>query len=334
MPGRPIILMTTSMHESGMNLLRSAGELRMATSLEPAALREQIRDVDALVVRTAGVYDADLFDAAPRLQVVGRHGVGYDHVDVPAATERGIYVVTTPGANTGAVAEHAIAFMIGLSKHFTQQGIALREGRYNDRVKLEGRELIGRTLGIIGFGRIGRRIGAMAYHGFGMKVIYNDVVAPPREAEIQAGWARRVELDELLRESEYVTLHVPLDATTRRMIGAEQIAKMRSDAILINTCRGPVVHEQAVADALDAGRLWGYGADVFEIEPPPADHPLIGRPDVLLTPHSAAQTAESLVNMSSWVAEDVVGILQGKPPRNPVNDPAAVLSARARRSSR
>lgn len=332
MSARPVILMMTPMHESGMSILRAAGEIRMAKSIEPGPLREQIRDADALVIRTAGVVDGPLLDAAPRLQVVGRHGVGYDHIDVPAATDRGVFVVTTPGANTGAVAEHALAFMIGLSKHFTQQGIALQEGRYNDRVKLQGRELFGRTLGVIGFGRIGRRVGSIAFQGFGMKVLYNDLVEPPREAEAQAGWARRVELDELLRESEYVTLHVPLDSKTRRMIAAEQLAKMRPDAILVNTCRGPVVDERAVADALDAGKLWGYAADVFEVEPPPADHPLIGRPDVLLTPHSAAQTAESLVNMASWVAEDVVGILQGKPARNPVNDPSTVLASRARRA--
>lgn len=329
MAERPIILALTTMHETGMQILRDGGELRMASAIDPATLRREIAGADALVLRTAGVVDAPLMDAAPGLRVIGRHGVGYDHIDVDAATERGIYVVTTPGANTGAVAEHAIAFMIGLSKHFPQQMKALVEGRYNDRTKLEGRELVGRTLGVIGFGRIGRRIGAIAHQGFGMNVLYNDVVAPPPEAEAKAG-ARRVDLDELLRVADYITLHVPLDPTTRRMIGRDELARMRADAILINTCRGPVVDEYAVRDALDAGRLWGYGADVFDIEPPPADHPLIGRPDVMLSPHSAAQTAESLVNMATWMAEDVVGILRGQPARNPVNDPAAVTAARRR----
>lgn len=330
MPDRPTILMLTSMHESGMAILREAGELRVASALDPSTLRREVRDVDALVLRTAGVIDAPLLDCAPKLRVIGRHGVGYDHVDIAAATARGIHVVTTPGANTIAVAEHAIAFMIAISKHFPQQTTALREGRYDDRVKLVGRELFGRTLGIVGFGRIGRRVGRIAFQGFGMRVLYNDIVDPPPESEEAAGWARRVALDELLRECEYVTLHVPLDASTRRMIGARQLAMMRPDAILINTCRGPVVDEAAIAEALDHGRLWGYAADVFDVEPPPADHPLIGRPDVLLTPHSAAQTIESLINMSSWVAEDVVGILQGKPPRYPVNDPADVERARQR----
>src|SRR5262245_38277121 len=227
MPDRPLILMLTTMHESGMGLLRHAAELRVAPALDPETLRREVRDVDALILRTAGVIDAPLLDCATKLQVIGRHGVGYDHVDVPAATQRGIHVVTTPGANTGAVAEHALAFMIAISKHFPQQTIALKEGRYNDRTKLVGRELFGRTLGIIGFGRIGRRVGQMAYQGFGMRVLYNDIVDPPPEAEEAAGWARRVALDELLRESEYVTLHVPLDSSTRRLIGGRQLALMR-----------------------------------------------------------------------------------------------------------
>lgn len=330
MPDRPFILSLTTMHESGMRILHEAGEVRMASALDARTLQREIPGADALVIRTAGEIDAALLDCAPHLRVIGRHGVGYDQVDVPAATARGIQVVYTPGANTEAVAEHTIAFMIGLSKHLPQQITALLEGRYNDRTKQVGRDLRGRTLGIIGFGRIGRRVGEIACAGFGMQVLYNDIVPIPREAETRAG-ARSVSLDELLRESEYVTLHVPLDASTRRMIDHAALAKMRPDAILINTCRGPVIDEQAVAEALDAHRLWGYGGDVFTIEPPPAGHPLIGRPDVLLTPHSAAQTIESLRNMATGVAEDVVGVLHGQPPRNPVNDPAEVAASRRRR---
>lgn len=330
MPDRPIILSLTSMREEGLGMLRKAGELRMASSVEPEVLHREIQDADALVIRTAGTIDGALMDCAPNLRVIGRHGVGYDQVDVPAATERGIQVVYTPGANTEAVAEHALAFMIGLSKHFTPQGQALIEGRYKERTKLCGRDLKGRTVGIIGFGRIGRRLGEIVNVAFGMRVLYNDIVPPPTEVEARAG-AKRVGLDELLAESEYVTLHVPLDASTRRLIDRAALAKMRADAILINTCRGPVVDEAAVAEALDADRLFGYGADVYDVEPPPPDHPLIGRRDnVLLTPHSAAQTVESLTNMARGVAEDVLGVLNGQPPRNPVNDPAEVAASRRR----
>ena len=326
---RPIILSLTNMAESGLAKLREAGELRMASSLEPAVLYREIADADALVIRTAGTIDAALMDAAARLRVIGRHGVGYDQVEVAAATARGIQVVYTPGANTEAVAAHTLAFMIGMSKHFPQHMASLLAGRYDDRTKYVGRDLTGRTLGIVGFGRIGKRVGEIAKLGFAMNVLYTDIVSAPPEAEKRAG-ARRVGLDELLMASEYVTLHVPLDESTRRMIDRFALAKMRPDAILINTCRGPVVDEQAVAEALAARRLWGYAADVFDVEPPPANHPLIGRPDVMLTPHSAAQTVESLRNMAEGVAEDVVGVLNVKPPLNPVNDPAEVAAVRQR----
>ena len=145
-----------------------------------------------------------------------------------------------------------------------------------------------------------------------MRVLYHDIVAAPPEAEAPPA-ARRVSFDELLATSEYITLHVPLDASTRGMIDRRGLAKMRPDAILINCARGPVVVEADVAEALDAGRLWGYGGDVFEDEPPAPDHPLIGRPDVMLTPHSAAQTVEGLRNMATWIAEDVLGVLRASP---------------------
>jgi phosphoglycerate dehydrogenase-like enzyme len=330
MPDRPIILSLTSMQESGLSRLRDAGELRMATALDPATLQREIVDAAALVIRTAGVIDAPLLDCAKKLRVIGRHGVGYDQIDVPAATERGIQVVYTPGANTEAVCQHTFAMLIGLSKHFPQQMASLLAGRYNDRTKYVGRDLTGRSLGIVGFGRIGRRVGEVARVAFGMKVVYNDPVPAPPDVEARAG-ARRVGLEELLEASEYVTLHATLNESSRGLIGRAAIARMRPDAILVNTCRGPVVDEQAIADALDAGRLWGYAADVYTVEPPPPGHPLIGRPDVLLTPHSAAQTIESLTNMANEVAQDVLAVLRGESPVNPVNNPAEVAASRKRR---
>jgi D-3-phosphoglycerate dehydrogenase len=331
MSRKPIIYSLTSMHESGMNRLHAAGEVRMGSSFDPAVLQREIAEADALVIRTAGDINAALMDHAPHLRVIGRHGVGYDQVDVPAATARGIQVVYTPGANTQGVAEHVFAMMIGVSKHFPGQMRALAEGRYNDRTKLVGRDIQGKTLGIVGFGRIGRRVGAIARHGFGMNVLYNDILAAPAEIE-QAAGARRVAFDEILAASDYLTLHVPLDASTRRMIDGAALAKLKPKAVLINTCRGPVVDELAVAEALASKHLFGYGADVYTVEPPPADHPLIGKPglNVMLTPHSAAQSVESLTNMATEVAVDVIGVLSGRPPINPVNDPEAVAASRLR----
>jgi phosphoglycerate dehydrogenase-like enzyme len=194
---------------------------------------------------------------------------------------------------------------------------------------LKGREIAGKTLGIIGFGRIGRRVGEVAHVAFGMTVLYHDIVAAPEEVERRTG-ARRVSFRSVLERSDYITLHVPLDATTRRMIDLDALELMTSDTILINTSRGPVVDEAAVAEALDAGRLWGYGADVFDVEPPPPDHPLIGRSDVMLTPHSAAQTEEGLRNMAMTIADEVIGVLQGRKPQYPVNDPDEVEAVRER----
>ena len=327
MERRPNIFSLTGMHEEGLRLLRNAGDLRRATALDPATLQREIVGADAMVIRTAGVIDAALLDQAKDLKVVGRHGVGYDQIDVEAATARGIQIVYTPGANTQSVAEHVFALMIGLSKHFTKMIAALIAGNYNSRTSMTGREIAGKTIGIVGFGRIGRRVGEIAHHGFGMNVLYNDIIPAPEEVERRSA-ARRVELRELLEVSEYVTLHVPLDGSTRGMINRETLAMLRHDAILLNTCRGPVVDEIAVAEALDAGKLWGYGADVYTVEPPPPGHPLIGRPDVLLTPHSAAQTAEALRTMAITVAEEVLSVLRGIVPTYPVNDPIKVEQVR------
>jgi D-3-phosphoglycerate dehydrogenase / 2-oxoglutarate reductase len=327
MKRRPNIISLTGMHEEGLQLLRDAGDLRRATALDPATLRREVVGADALVIRTAGVIDAALLDCGKDLRVVGRHGVGYDQIDIEAATARGIQVVYTPGANTQSVAEHVFALMIGLSKHFTKMTAELIAGNYNARTSMTGREIAGKTLGIVGFGRIGRRVGEIAHQGFGMHVLYNDIVAAPEDVERRSA-ARRLGLHEVLATSDYVTLHVPLDAGTRGMINRETLAIMRPDAILLNTSRGPVVDEPAVAEALDAGTLWGYGADVYTVEPPLPGHPLIGRPDVLLTPHSAAQTAEALRTMAITIAEEVLSVLRGVMPTYPVNDPVQVEHVR------
>jgi phosphoglycerate dehydrogenase-like enzyme len=324
---RPIIFSLTKMHESGLRMLRDAGELRMASGIDPETLGREIVGADALVIRTGGVIDAALMDQGKTLLVIGRHGVGYDQIDIPAATARGIQVVYTPGANTQSVAEHVFAMIISLSKHFARMTAALAAGNYHARTSMTGREIHGKTIGIIGFGRIGRRVAEIAYAGFGMTVLYNDIIAAPGEVE-QRSNAKRVEFNELLANSDYITLHVPLDQSTRKLINTEALEQMRPDTILINTSRGPVVDEAAVALALDNRKLWGYGADVFTEEPPPPGHPLIGRPDVLLTPHSAAQTEEALRTMASTIASEVVGVLEGVRPTYPVNDPEEVERVR------
>ena len=330
---KPNIFSLTKMHEAGLGLLRQFGDLRMSTGYDHATICREIPGAEALVIRTQGEINAAVMDAAgPSLKVIGRHGVGFDHVDIDAATERGIQVVYTPGANLESVAEHALSMMIALSKHFMPSIEALRQGDYFARTQWMGRDIKGKTLGIIGFGRIGKRLGEIAFQAFDMKVQYTDIIDMPEHAIQRAGGAKRVDLDTLLATSQYISLHVPLDGSTRKLINRETLAKVRPDCILLNTCRGPVVDEAAVAEALDQNRLYGYGADVYEVEPPDvATHPLIRRTDnVILTPHNAAQTEESLINMAQWMAEDVIRVLQGQPPQYPVNNPAAVAEARKR----
>ncbi len=328
------IFSLTTMHEAGLGLLRDFGDLRMSTGWDPETIYREIPGAEALVIRTQGVIDAAVMDAAgPSLKVIGRHGVGFDHVDIDAATERGIQVVYTPGANLESVAEHALAMMIALSKHFMPSIEALKQGDYFARTRWMGRDIRGKSLGIIGFGRIGKRLGEIAYQAFDMKVQYTDIVEMPAEPVRRAGNAKSVDLETLLRTSEYISLHVPLDKSTRHIINRDTLALVRPDCILLNTCRGPVTDEFAVAEALDQQRLFGYGADVFEVEPPQVPgHPLIGRTDnVILTPHNAAQTEESLINMARWMAEDVIRVLNGDRPLYPVNDPDEVAARRRHR---
>jgi D-3-phosphoglycerate dehydrogenase len=289
MTNLPIVLSLTTMHEAGLAILRRSTELVMASSLEPAVLHREVVGAQALIIRTGGVVDAALLDCGKDLKVVGRHGVGYDQIDIAAASARGVQVVYTPGANTQSVSEHVFALLIGLSRHFPRMISELAAGNYHVRTSMTGRELAGKTLGIIGFGRIGRRVGEMATAGFGMNVVYHDIVPAPPEVEARAK-ARRIGLRELLETSEYVTLHVPLDASTRGMINRETLGMMRRDAILINTCRGPVVDERALYAALRDEKILGAGLDVMVEEPPKPDHELFTLKNAIFSPHGAGPT--------------------------------------------
>jgi len=242
--------------------------------------------------------------------------VGVDNVDVATATELGIYVVNTPQANAESVAEHALGLMIALSKRIVEGDRALRAGNWDARHTLIGRELRGRILGVIGCGRIGSRVAHMAHAAFDMRVLYHDVVAQP-ELEAKVG-AERVEIEELLRRADCVTLHVPLTPATRGLISERELALMKPTALLINTSRGAVVNEVALVEALRGGEIAGAGLDVYSMEPLSADSQLLSMQNVLLTPHMAAHTEEALRNMS-MVAKDVIAVLEGREPRYWVN---------------
>jgi D-3-phosphoglycerate dehydrogenase len=310
------ILLFEPIHEAGAGLLRRHGEVLLAPALDEAALAAAVRDVDAVVVRNHGRVSRRVIEAAPRLKVIGRHGSGLDIIDLGAAAERGIRVVYTPEANGESVAEHFVAMALILSKRLLEADRALRAGRWDVRYEYFGREMRGKTLGVVGFGRVGRAIARICHHGFAMPVLYCNRSPAPAEAEAQCG-ARRASLEELLGQSDYVSLNLPLTPETRHCIGRDQIRLMRPGSYLVNLGRGPLWDEAAVLEALDQGRLAGAGTDVFETEPADPANPLFRHGRFVCTPHMSAHTDEAMHRMS-LVAEDVIAVLQGREPRWPV----------------
>jgi D-3-phosphoglycerate dehydrogenase len=308
------ILLFEPMHEAGTRLLRDLGEVILAPALDEATLLAAVGDVDAIVIRNGGAVTRRLMEAAPRLKVIGRHGSGLDTIDLAAAGERGIRVVYTPEANCQSVAEHFVAMALVLSKRLLEADRALREGRWEVRHEYYGRELSGKTLGVVGFGRVGRATARICHHGFRMPVLYHGRNAGGPEAE--ALGARRVGLEELLRNSDFVSLNLPLTPDTRHLIGRDQIRMMRPGACLLNLGRGALWDEAAVLEALDQGWIAGAGTDVFEQEPAGREHPLFRHARFVCTPHMSAHTEEAMRRMS-LVAEDVIAVLEGREPRWP-----------------
>ena len=318
------ILLLEPIHEQGRRLLATAGEVVVPESLDEESLLPLFPSADAVILRAMSAVSRRLMEAAPRLKVVGRHGIGVDNVDVAAATEMGIWVVNTPEGPSLGVAEHFFLLALALSRQFPLTQLCLRRGDWKTRAI--GTELEGKAVGFVGFGRIGRLTARKCHAAFNTRILYTDTVPAPTEVE-QAYGAERVPLERLLAESDFVTLLVPLTAETHHLIGAQEIAHMKPTAYLINLCRGPVWDEGAVLRALMERRIAGAATDVFEQEPPgETGRMLMAFTNFVATPHSAALTEEGLVRMS-LVAEDIVRILNGEPPRWPVNRPPHPRSA-------
>ena len=319
---KPIVLLYEQIHEDALALLREKAEVRLAQSLAEEELLTEVREVEGIIVRAGGAVTRRIMENAPRLKVVGRHGVGVDTIDVEAATAHGVYVVNTPWAPVEPVAEHVLGMMLALSKNIVRADKALRRGKWQVRREYIGQTLFGKTLGIVGFGRIGQRVAELCLP-FKMSILYHDIVEQGEAAE-RLG-AQKVSLEELLRRADYVSLHVPLTPATRHLIGARQLALMKPTAYLINTARGPVVDEAALIEALREGRIAGAGLDVYEQEPAPPDNPLFALPNVVLTPHMASHTQEAMREMA-MVVKDVIAVLEGREPRYAVNRPKEVKS--------
>lgn len=312
------ILVADPIAEDGVERLRSAGTVDVATGLPKEELIARIGEYDALVVRSETKVTAEVFDAAARLRVVGRAGVGVDNIDLDAATRHGVLVLNAPTGNTLAAAEHAIAMMCALARNVAAADASMHGGRW-ERGKFMGFELREKTLGLLGLGKIGFEVARIAGQGLQMRVIAHDPLVTPERAE-QAG-VELVDLDALVRESDVLSVHVPLTEQTRGVINAERLRQMKKGARLLNVARGGIIDEQALADALRDGHIAGAAVDVFTKEPPPPENPLLSAPNMVLTPHLGASTVEAQYNVAFDVADQIATVLSGGAARYAVNAP-------------
>ncbi len=319
------VFVTRPIPQAGLNLLKRAG-LRYAISLRPeglprAELLRRIRGMDGILCLLTDRFDAQAMDAAGAgLKVLSNHAVGYDNIDVPAATQRGILVTNTPGVLTETTAEMAWALLFAVARRIVESDRYTRSGQFKfwNPMLFHGRDVSGKTLGIVGAGRIGAAVARMAA-GFRMKILYH---SRKRNASMESKpGARKVNLNALLAQSDFISIHVPMTPGTRHLIGAKELARMKPNAILINTARGPIVDENALVQALRKKRIAGAGLDVYEREPKLA-RGLAALPNAVLTPHTASATVETRDKMAMLAAENLVLALRGKKPRHCVNPEA------------
>ncbi len=314
--GRPRCLIVQPIHPAGLARLRAAGiEPVAASAADMGTVAAEIGPCAALITRNAGL-DARAIAAAPHLRVVAVHGTGTDPVDLAAAEARGILVCNTPEANVAAVAEHALALLLALAKRLPEADAATRAGDFGFKYARPTRELAGLRLGLLGFGRVARRLAPMA-QALGMEVLAH---APRRaEADFAAAGVRRMPSPAaLFAASDAVSLHLPLTPETRGLVDADLLARLPEGALLVNTGRGATVVEADLVAALRSGRLAGAGLDVFASEDMAPDHPLLALPTAILTPHLAGSAEAALRRMAVESAEGVIAVLSGRAPAHPV----------------
>jgi D-3-phosphoglycerate dehydrogenase / 2-oxoglutarate reductase len=297
------VLLLESVHDDARALLEAAGEVRVAEALDADSVRAAAAGCGAIITRGMGRIPASVMEGQPALRCVARCGAGVDNIDVAAASRLGLPVVHAPDAGTQSVAEHALMLALAVARQTSRWDRLVKTGRWSAREGWQGVELAGKTLGVVGLGRIGTRTATLG-QALGLRVLT---------------WSRRRrdarfehrELDALLSEADIVSLHVALTDETRGFIDAEALARMSSTSILVNTARGALINEEALVAALSAGRLGGAGLDVLAQEPPPADHPLFAFDDVIITPHVAGLTDVAYRRMCVETVTHVLRILSG-----------------------
>ncbi|HVP04597.1 MAG TPA: phosphoglycerate dehydrogenase [Dehalococcoidia bacterium] len=311
------ILICDPIAQDGVEIFRQAGaDVDIKTGQKPEELKKSVNGYDALVVRSETKVTREILDASTHLQVVGRAGVGVDNIDVAAATEKGVVVVNAPTGNTTSAAEHAIALMMSLARRVPDANASLKSGKW-ERSKFVGMEVRNKTLGVVGLGQVGSEVARRA-RGLEMRVIAFDPFVPEERAKMIG--AELVTMDELLAQSDFITVHTTLTEGTKHLIGADEIAKTKPTVRFINTARGGIIDEAALVEALKSGRVAGAAIDVFEKEPI-TDHPLFALDNVIVTPHLGASTAEAQERVAVDVAHQVIAVLSGEPARWAVNAP-------------
>lgn len=320
-PSQTRILICDDIDPRALEILRARGfEPEVRTGMDEEALLGTLDGVHALVVRSATRITRRVIEAADALQVVGRAGVGVDNVDCDAATARGIVVMNTPTGNSTTTAELAIALLCSIARHIPRADRVTRSGSWSKK-GLMGTELTGKTLGVVGLGRIGRIVAARA-QGLAMEVVASDPFLSRTGVESPVRGVELVEIEDLLARADFVTLHVPLMDGTRNLLSRERLALMKPGARLVNAARGGLVDEAALADALESGHLAGAALDVLAEEPPSPEHPLLGREDVILTPHLGASSHEAQLAVAVDIAEQIAAFFTEGVARNAVNAPA------------
>jgi D-3-phosphoglycerate dehydrogenase len=304
------ILITDGLEQDGQSILRAAGSVEDRTGITSVELPAAVSSVQAIIVRGRTRVTAEVFEAARELKVVGRAGVGVDNIDLPAAKQHRVTVVNAPVATTNAVAELAFGLLLALAREIPRADAALKNGQWTKK-DLTGVELNGKTLGIIGYGRIGMEMGRRAA-AFGMNVIAYDPFV--QEADIRLGGAESVSIQDLFGWSDFISLHMPYDVQSRDLIGPQAFAQMKDGVRLVCAARGGVMDEAALLAALDSGKVAGAALDVFATEPPGATD-LVRHPRVIATPHIGAQTVEAQARAAADIAHEVLAALRGEPLR-------------------
>lgn len=312
------ILLFDDIDPKGKEILEEKANIKIAKSIEEDYLLEEVKDVDAIIIRANGKITRKIIESAPKLKVIGRHGVGVEQIDIQAAIDNKVQVVNTPDANYESVAEHVIGFMLALSKRMRDADMSARKSDWDARYRLIGKELYDKTLGVIGFGKIGRRVAEIGILAFNMPILYYDKFKYKTFEEKYKN-CKKESLEFLLKNSDYISINIPYFPELHHLIGRREINLVKKSSYIINTSRGALWDENALYEALKSRRIAGAATDVYEEEPFKKKNKLWELDNIIFSPHMAAHTKEALIRMS-LVAEDVIEVLEGRPPKYAVNN--------------